>query len=147
MIESINTHLLKCRLRNTPNDDVIRHAGCNEFGLTLLYDEARQNFLKGYYPCKEKDIVHLAAISTRILYGNTAKIRYGIIRNFVIRMYENFEHKRSDKGQSVAGGKGDNRKYLSETAKENELHFKAVLIDRLSKVQFILIQSLPGSRC
>ncbi|VDO36375.1 unnamed protein product [Haemonchus placei] len=50
-------------------------AGCNEFGLTLLYDEARQNFLKGYYPCKEKDTVYLAAISTKILYGNTAKLR------------------------------------------------------------------------
>ncbi|KAK5972987.1 Krev interaction trapped protein 1, partial [Trichostrongylus colubriformis] len=47
---------------------------CSEFGLTLLYDEARQNFLKGYYPCKEKDVVHLAAISTKILYGNTAKM-------------------------------------------------------------------------
>lgn len=50
-------------------------ASCNEFGLTLLYDEARQNFLKGFYPCKEKDTVHLAAISTRILYGNTTKMR------------------------------------------------------------------------
>lgn len=49
-------------------------ASCNEFGLTLLYDEARQNFLKGFYPCKEKDTVHLAAISTRILYGNTTKM-------------------------------------------------------------------------
>ncbi|WKX90893.1 hypothetical protein Q1695_009612 [Nippostrongylus brasiliensis] len=51
-------------------------AACDEFGLTLLYDEARQNFLKGYYPCQEKDTVHLAAISAKILYGNTVKIRY-----------------------------------------------------------------------
>ncbi|KHJ85425.1 hypothetical protein OESDEN_14849 [Oesophagostomum dentatum] len=50
-------------------------ASNNEFGLSLLYDEARQNFLGGYYPCSEKDAAHLAAISTRILYGNTAKLR------------------------------------------------------------------------
>uniref|UniRef100_A0A8L8K034 FERM_M domain-containing protein n=1 Tax=Heligmosomoides polygyrus TaxID=6339 RepID=A0A8L8K034_HELPZ len=62
---------------NRPHPAVRCGAGCNEFGLTLLYDEARQNFLKGFYPCKEKDTVHLAAISTRILYGNTTKMRAG----------------------------------------------------------------------
>ncbi|KAK6728194.1 hypothetical protein RB195_005691 [Necator americanus] len=49
-------------------------ASNNEFGLSLLYDEARQNFLKGYYPCKEKDTIYLAAVSTRILYGNSTKL-------------------------------------------------------------------------
>ncbi|CAJ0592805.1 unnamed protein product [Cylicocyclus nassatus] len=48
-------------------------AKSDEFGMTLLYEEARQNFLNGYYPCNEEDIIYLAAVSTKILYGNVTK--------------------------------------------------------------------------
>ncbi|TKR95099.1 hypothetical protein L596_009314 [Steinernema carpocapsae] len=44
-------------------------ARLNERALILLYEEARENFLKGLYFCNDGDTFLLAAILTRIIFG------------------------------------------------------------------------------
>ncbi|KAK0422009.1 hypothetical protein QR680_007310 [Steinernema hermaphroditum] len=49
-------------------------ARLNERALILLYEEARENFLKGLYFCNDSDTFLLAAILTRIIFGFDHKI-------------------------------------------------------------------------
>uniref|UniRef100_A0A0N5AJF2 FERM domain-containing protein n=1 Tax=Syphacia muris TaxID=451379 RepID=A0A0N5AJF2_9BILA len=42
--------------------------------LSLLYSEAQKNFMKGLYPCAEKDMINLAAITFRIIHGNNCTV-------------------------------------------------------------------------
>uniref|UniRef100_A0A1I7Y7B8 FERM domain-containing protein n=1 Tax=Steinernema glaseri TaxID=37863 RepID=A0A1I7Y7B8_9BILA len=49
-------------------------APLNERALILLYEEARENFLKGLYFCNDNDTILLAALLTRIIFGFDHKI-------------------------------------------------------------------------
>ena len=38
--------------------------------MTLLYEEARHNYLRGLYPCSDQDTAALAGIMMQIVHGN-----------------------------------------------------------------------------
>jgi Krev interaction trapped protein 1 len=45
-------------------------AGLNDAAMTLLYEEARHNYLRGLYPCSDEDTIALAGIMMYILHGS-----------------------------------------------------------------------------
>ncbi|CAJ0944130.1 unnamed protein product, partial [Mesorhabditis belari] len=77
-IENSSTRTDKPRLMMKRNAkcplDTERKVKMNDRVVTLLYEEARQLFLKGFYPCNEKDAAKLAAYSIAIIYGSNHRI-------------------------------------------------------------------------
>lgn len=45
-------------------------AGLTDAAMSLLYEEARQNYLRGLYPCSDQDMAALASIMMHILHGS-----------------------------------------------------------------------------
>uniref|UniRef100_A0A9J2P047 FERM domain-containing protein n=1 Tax=Ascaris lumbricoides TaxID=6252 RepID=A0A9J2P047_ASCLU len=53
--------------------------------LSLLYEEARHNYLKGLYPCSDSDVALLASIILHIIYGQNFQLTEKILQRVVPR--------------------------------------------------------------
>ncbi|VDK43447.1 unnamed protein product [Anisakis simplex] len=51
--------------------------------LSLLYEEARHNYMKGLYPCADGDIALLASIILRIIHGNAYKLTEKMLEHVI----------------------------------------------------------------